>query len=389
MVAVPVKGNVLKWARETRRFDLPGAAKATGLPQAKIKAFEGEAAKPTLGELEKMASGYEITFASLLMPEPLPNTTRPNIVDFRVHDGGATPEWSHELSVAADIVSQQLAALADLLEADKELSAPINLPHITPTDDTETKASEERARIGVKVEQQMALQTPARSFQYWRNTIESRGILVYLMDLGDWRDCRGYSVFDHPAVPAVVINNDEASPGARLFTLIHEYCHLLLRQAGLSDQNRKNSVERYCNSFAAHFLMPREAFAVAARTAQKEPSPNWTDAQLRKLGDPFGVSMSAAALHLEQLRLVPPGLLDRKLDEWRKYNKPNKRGGPPTPYAERQVIRLGVRHVRLVMDAVQRGSLNQIEAFDLTDVNPKHYDNLRATLKQRRELYGA
>jgi Zn-dependent peptidase ImmA (M78 family) len=388
MVAVPVKGKVLEWARKTRRFDLPEAAKATGLPLSKIQAFESGDALPTLGELEKMASGYAIAFAALLMPEPLPDTTRPKIVDFRVREGDEPPPWSHELSVAADVVNEQLAGLADLLAADAELAMPIDLPQITIRDNVEAKAAEERERIGVTVEQQMALETPAKAFQFWRYTLEQRGVLVYLMDLGKWQDCRGYSVFDYPAVPAVVINNDEKTPGARLYTLLHEYCHLLLRQAGLSDQNRRNAVEAYCNSFAAHFLMPRAAFAVAARSAQKERSPYWTDGQLKKLGDIFGVSMSATALHLEQLMLVPPGLYDRKVGEWRKYSKANKAGGMPMPYADRQIGRLGMRHIGLVMDAVRRGSLNQIEAYDLTEVQPKHYDDLRAALKQRQETYG-
>lgn len=386
MVDVPVNAKVLKWARAQRRLDLLEAAKATGLDEKTIRDFEDNRILPTLGQLEKIATGYEISFASLLMPEPLPENTKPHIVDFRIHKGGAAPEWGHELSVAADVVNEQLSGLAELIDADRDLAGAILLPELKLTDNSETKADEERKRLGISVQQQMNLETPAKAFSFWRYVIESQGVIVYLMNLGDWQDCRGYCVFDSPNVPAIIINNDDATPGARLYTLIHEYCHLLLRMAGLSDQNRTNHVERFCNNFAAYFLMPRAAFIVAARSLQRVPSDYWTDGALRKLGGLFGASMSAAALHLEQTGLVKPGLFERKQAEW-KHKKP---GNPfsQMSYAERQVSRLGVRHMEIVMSALQRGSLNQIEAYDLTEVNPKHYDDVRAQLKQRQELYG-
>jgi Zn-dependent peptidase ImmA (M78 family) len=386
MVAVPVKGAVLQWARKERGLSLEKAAEATGLPVAKIQAFEKETTSPSIGDLEKLASGYQIAFASLLMPDPLAPSTRPKIADFRIHHGGAAPEWGYELSVAADVINQHLSDLADLVEADGSLSLPVRLPHLKLADDVEAKAKQERERIGMSVDEQLRLETPSEAFKRWRYIIEQSGILVYLMDLGDWRTCRGYSVFDHPRLPAIIINNDEMTAGARLFTLVHEYAHLLLRQAGLSDHNRTNKVEAFCNTFAAHFLMPREAFTIAARAAQKVPSKYWTDADLRRLADMFGVSMSAAALQLEQLGIVPAGLYEIKAQEWAS-RKPRK-GGAPIPYAERQVSRLGVRHVELVLTALEKGYLNQIEAYDLTEVNPKHFPSLRTELKQRQEQYG-
>jgi Zn-dependent peptidase ImmA (M78 family) len=387
VVAVAVKGKVLEWARKQRGLDLPRAAKATGLPQDKIAAFENEDDVPTLGDLDAIASGYEIAFGALLMPDVLPEVTRPKIVDYRVAAGEEPPPWSPELSVAADIVQEQVATLADLLDADPSLATPIGLPELQENSSTEEMAAEERLRLDVDINQQLAIETPAQAFHFWRHVIEREGVLVYLLDLGDWRACRGYSVFDYANLPAVVINNQEVAQGARLYSLIHEYCHLLLRKPGISDHNRRRSTEAYCNSFAAFFLMPRATFIGIARYITRDDY--WTDAQLRRLGAPFGTSMSACALHLEQTGMVRQGLYAAKQKEWSVYKPQKKQRGPTIEYAERQLNRLGERHVGLVLNAMQRGSINQLEAFDLTEVNPKHYPALRATLKKRQEKYGA
>ena len=57
-------------------------------------------------------------------------------------------------------------------------------------------------------------------------------------------------------------------------------------------------------------------------------------------------------------------------------------------YPERQVHRLGVRHVGVVLDAVDRRDINSIEAFELTDVDPKHFDDLKKEVAERQRTYG-
>jgi len=383
---VPVNPKVMQWARKERGLCFDEAADLTGLPIATIQAFESGATLPTLGELEAISRTYEISFVSLLMPAPLPRDCRPKIADFRFRRGAAAPVWSHALSVTTDVIKEQLDGLAELVDADTSLCRPIRLPHLKLDDNVEVKAKEERARIGLPTGAQNHIDTPREVFKRWRFIIETLGVFVHVAKLGDLRECRGYSVFDNPKLPAIVINSNEGTVGARLFTLIHEYAHLLLRKAGLCDQNGASRTEAFCNAFAAHFLMPRKAFVLAARSAQKTSSHNWTDRELKKLADCFGVSMSAAALQLEQIGIVPIRQRKRKIAE-RADCRP-KLGGQPMGYTERQISRLGMRHLSLVLTALERGYLNQIEAYDLTEVNPKHFDNLRSELNERRTRYG-
>jgi Zn-dependent peptidase ImmA (M78 family) len=181
-----------------------------------------------------------------------------------------------------------------------------------------------------------------------------------------------------------VINGQDAEGTARTFTLFHEYAHLLIRQPGVSDQNRKNSTEQWCNEFAAYFLMPPERFKREAVAI--DPGSHWSDTAIRKLADLFNVSMSAVTLHLEEVGLAKPGLYERKWEEWRK----RKKGKPfaQMSYPERQVQRLGVRHVGVVLDAVDKGDINQLEAYELMDVDPRFYGDLKKEVEERQKTYG-
>lgn len=61
--------------------------------------------------------------------------------------------------------------------------------------------------------------------------------------------------------PIIFVNHADA-PGARLFTLIHELCHIWIGQSGISDggANSHRKEEVLCNAVAAEFLVPANEF---------------------------------------------------------------------------------------------------------------------------------
>ena len=65
--------------------------------------------------------------------------------------------------------------------------------------------------------------------------------------------------------------------------------------------------------------MPAVRFKVEA--AAIDPTKTWSDAAIRKVAELYNVSMSAVALHLEEVGLAKAGLYDRKLAEWRKRKR--------------------------------------------------------------------
>jgi Zn-dependent peptidase ImmA (M78 family)/DNA-binding XRE family transcriptional regulator len=381
MVDVPVNGAVLAWARKERGLSEEEAAKRLKLSKQSLIDLEAGHKKPTLKLLDQIATKYKIPFASLVMPEPLPAIKRP--ADFRTH-GGKEPIWDEQLLIGLEVVNQQIELFAELRQHDPELFKAPAIRSYKTSDPARRVAAEERRNFGVSLDTQFGWPSPAQAFRYWRHQVERAGVFVQIMDLGPENLCRGFTIYDERGIPAAVINGDDAEGPARTFTLLHEYAHLLIREPGVSDQNRKNSTEAWCNEFAAFFLMPEDRFKAEASAIF--PGKDWSDTAIRKVADLFRVSMSAVALHLENTGLAQRGLYDAKLEEWRKRKK--RKGFLEMSYPERQVQRLGVRHVGVVLDAVERRGINPIEAHELMNVDPRFFVDLRKEVDERQKLYG-
>jgi Zn-dependent peptidase ImmA (M78 family)/DNA-binding XRE family transcriptional regulator len=381
MVDVPVNKDVLVWARKERGLSEQEAAKRLKLPAEELAKLESGSKQPSLALLDRIAQKYKIPFASLLMPEPLPTSARP--ADFRTFEG-KEPIWDDNLLLAIEEVNAQIEMFLELREHDPDLFKG-NSPRGYSTDRNATEvADEERKLLGVSLDVQFGWPSGAQAFRYWRHVIERAGIFVQIKNLGPENLCRGLAVFDDRGIPAIIINGDETEGPARTFTLLHEYAHILIRQPGVSDQSRKNGIERWCNQFAAYFLMPEANFKADAIAT--DPGRTWSDSSIRKLAEQYKVSMSAVALHLEDVGLAKPGLYEQKIAEWEKRKR--RRGGQIMSYPERQVHRLGVRHVGIVMDAMTRHDINSLEAFELMDVDPKHFDDLKKEVAERQRVYG-
>jgi len=381
MVDVPVNKDVLIWARKERGLSEEEAAKRLKLSAEQLAALESGQKNPTLALLDKIANKYQIPFASLLMPEPLPAVRRP--VDFRTYEGKEVV-WDEQLLIGLEVLNSQIEGFSELIEHDPDLIQAPTLRSYDAKRPAKEVAAEERKLFGITLVEQKEWPSGAEAFRYWRHLVERTGIFVQIMDLGPENLCRGFALYDERSVPAIVINGDDSEGPARTFTLLHEYAHLIIRRPGISDQNRKNETEKWCNSFAAYFLMPEAEFKVDALAI--DGTKVWSDTAIRKIAELYKVSMSAVALHLENVGLAKPGLYDQKLEEWRKRKK--RKGFLLMDYAERQVHRLGVRHVGIVMDAVDRRDLNAVEAFELMDVDPKHFEELKKQVDGRQKIYG-
>ena len=386
MVDVAVNPSVLEWARIERGLGEVEAANRVGVSVQELAALERGDKTPTISELRTIAKAYEIAFASLLMPEPLPLATRPDIEDFRFRTFRSEPaDRAFELNLAIESVFGQIDFLSELKTSAPDLFVEFDVPQIGLEDDVEEVAAEERRRLGLTVETQFRWERPKQSFETLRLIVEREGAFVLQKKLGSRDTVRGFSILDDRMIPVAVVNQDEGDYGPKNFTLFHEYAHLLLRHTGISDENREIGIERFCNQFAAFFLMPRQEFIRVAHGA--DVTGTWTDRELGNIATVFRVSLSAVAIHLEDTRVAEPGLYDEKQNEWRRRNIPPRGGGRAT-WPERWLNSLGVGTTQIALEALDRAEINQLEAFELLDVRPKFFDQLRNEMEQRIADYG-
>lgn len=90
----------------------------------------------------------------------------------------------------------------------------------------------------------------------WIDEIEKLGILVFQFNNIDREITRGLSISSIP-YPVIALNSKDTHY-ARIFTLFHEFVHLLISSHGIcSSSNTVNmGIEKKCDGIAAEFLLP-------------------------------------------------------------------------------------------------------------------------------------
>jgi len=124
-----------------------------------------------------------------------------------------------------------------------------------------------------------------------RNKIEALGVLVMRNSVVgnnvhrrlDRNELRGFAISDDRA-PVIFINTTD-TPQAQIFTLLHEFAHLLLGESGVSDLSPHNprKIERACNRLAAEFLVPSADFSELWRKDLKIRGADGTEPSFNRL----------------------------------------------------------------------------------------------------------
>lgn len=384
-MTVRVNPKVLQWARTNRRLTIEAAAARLEWPREKLEQIE-QSTEVANDDLDKMASAYRLNPATLWMPDVLPADRYPprEIDDFRTH---AHME-REPLTMATQLKVENAFELIDLLievnDADDEVAPRPLLPTRDLTDDARRAAARERGRIGLKIDAQLGWEKDKEAFLHWREVVEAQEIIVQKTTLHE-KSVRGFAI-TKSGYGFIAVDSTDDVP-ARIFTLFHEYAHLLLRKSGISDQNRSTRVERWCNQFAAAFLMPADDFVEQYRLRFPKGGPA-SDYQVGVMAKCFHVSKSATAIRFEELGLAPAGFYDQLKAEWGLPNPHQQRGNTEHDQIDIELGRLGTTHVSAINEALQRGIIDTLEARYALDVPLEHLPQLIAAARVRHQAYG-
>jgi len=351
----------IKWARIYRGVSEADAAKILGGSLERLATIESEGGTISVTEFRKLARKYRLPEATLAMPAPPAVPKAPE--DFRTLEG-RDPTLSTKTLEAISIAQERQAQIAMLSELTDEWDS-VRLPKATLQNNPEDAARRERERMGFTLARQLEIKNANRLFSILRELVEEQGVAVYALSFSI-ADCRGFSIYDEDLPPAIVVNGKEYEWTARVFTLMHEYAHLALHRPGISDERGFNKVERWCNRFAAEFLIPQKYLQETYRSG-REP-----DFQtLRSHAERLGVSQQALALRLQALQLVSPDYYAklRQQQQPRKASTQKKSGN----YVNTQLFSLGPRFTLKVIRAWRAESIGTVAASRLLGLSPPHF----------------
>jgi len=378
VTAVPTKGAVLEWARNFRGLSQRDASERLGITVDELAALEDEKKQPTVTLFEAIAAAYRLPQATLFLASPPPTPNEP--IDFRTVQNVNNRKHSFEFKVALSNIRTWLFYAEKVAGADPDF-APPDLPHLTKKTDASDAGEQERKRLGISIEAQLEWE-PRDTFGHWRAHLESRGVLVFQQKF-PMRDGRGFSIYETENAPAVIINKEEIGEGPKAFTVWHEYCHLLLREPGVSDEDFSDSTEAYCNRFAAAFLIPTEALRRLLPHWPNEPV-EWSPADIGEWARQLKVSRHALTIRLEQLGLAPNGF-SRKF-AWTGVTKRQPTGGGN--YIATRFSELGGAYTDRLLAAYDRKAIDAVQLVEAVGLDAEHIPAVRKYVARSRRLAG-
>jgi Zn-dependent peptidase ImmA (M78 family) len=321
--------------------------------------------------LEELACFYRRPLAALFLPAPPDTAPLPH--DFRTLPGEKKAPLSRETLLAIR-EARRIQHVARGLAADLG-QAPMGIgPAVASQAAPEHLAARERHRVGVMVSEQRTWRRSDLALRHWREALENLGVLVLQFPM-PMEDARGFSLSEDTP-PAIVLNSGDAA-SARIFTLFHEYAHVLRGSSALcipvvsaERSPHGKHEETFCNAFAGAFLAPAEA--VTAALAGRRPD----DEVVAELATEFSVSRHVVLHRLKGIGLLSSAAFERRLAAL--AETPPRKGTFRRSAAQRCIGTRGKRFVRLVLGARERDLITYRDVADYLSLRVQHFDAVEA-----------
>lgn len=349
---VKVSPDVLRWAREQSAVSVGDAAARAKHTAEEVEAWEAGTAEPTLTGLRELAAFYGVPLSVFMLSKRPKLPARP--VDLRAFAGVVQPEPSRGLALALNRAAALQTAAGGLMT---ELGRPAATPGQMHQGDAETLAVTHRAMLGVTLDEQRRWRDERAALRAWRNAVERRDVFVLQLPMPK-AEVRAFSLSQ---VPPVIVLNQSDFVRSRVFSLMHEYAHVLLGTgaiclpgSGRRAIEQAASVEVFCNRFAGAVLVPgdalnRDPLAIEIAKSRKVPDKDLLD----KLARRFHVSTAVLWYRMWHLELITQSVFTKLWEDWDRFPIPHSGGGGMTT-GERVLATYGVSLTSLVLDAASR-----------------------------------
>lgn len=370
-----IKPALLTWARETMHLSIEAAAKKVGVSSEKLQEWERGKSAPTVPQLRKASEAYKRPLAVFFLAEPPKKFDA--LRDHRRLPDTAIGTESPDLSLAIRLARSQREVLVEIAEDLK-----IELPTIEADfriwrNAPDTFAAEARKLLGVSLESQYSWRKPYEALNNWLRALENLGVLVFQTSDVKLAEMRGFALYEK-ILPAIVANAKD-SPRGRVFTLLHEFAHILLRQSPLCDlhedrdpASKDQRIEVFCNQVAGNILVPYQALEGALkglRLGATKPSED----EIKTLSGQFSVSREVVVRRLLTMGRVSLAFYQSKRDQYlRAHQQETQQGGGFAPPAALRVRDLGKLYVQTVVSAYQQEAITAADLSNYLGLKLKH-----------------
>jgi Zn-dependent peptidase ImmA (M78 family) len=375
--------SVLKWARE--KLNMSVEILATRLAEhwkditpELITSWEKGIDKPHPTHIRKLAEIYKRPVAVFLLAHPPEENDLPP--DRRTIGSREGPIFAPE-TILVIRKARRVQKLAEELEEELGATRSFKYQKHKITENPVLLAAKIRSDLGISIKDQMGFRRYPEFFEYLRSKIENTGVIT-LRSGGSNSfpvgDARAFSFTD--TKPYVILINNKDKEGAKNFSLLHEFAHVLVREAGIcnnfSSFNGKNGkvdmLEVFCNRFAASFLVPEDNF-LAHRSLVGKSRILSEDLELvvKSLTRDFKVSRFVILRKLLTLNFISSATYKSKAEEWENETPPKRSGGRSDP-PRTAILNNGFSFSSLVFEAYKNKKLSYAGVSDYLGMKAKH-----------------
>lgn len=273
-------------------------------------------------------------------------------------------------------ISSTISALSLNVALDSSLTAVA--PKMTDAEAI-SLADKWRLRWGMTNTDQLNFHDANKLYASLRSFIEGLGILVVHRSF-DTDQAAGIYAHIQDGPHTIVINSSKSSKARKLFTLAHEFCHVLLRAEGASNPSvLKNDVEKFCNKFAAYLLAPDSL--IDATLARYGYTPSSDNRIIRLIAEKMGISQEATVLRLVETKKLAVADYTAWRSQFNGVTPPadlgegSGGGGSSDPLQTKRTL-YGTRLLSLLEQAYRQGQLDELDIYRLCGLKPKYQQQL-------------
>ena len=383
-LAVSVEPTVLTWARESLARDIRDVAKRLELSEDTVAKWESGEKSPTLSQLERLSNIYKRPLAAFFLPEPPQEPPPPR--DFRALPSDRRKPFSPKTRLAIRRATRLQSVAAELTVGLSHEATPKVL-NARLSDQPEAVAGKVREQLDISIQTQFRWKDEDEALTEWRKALEGLGIMVLQITMPLDDDVRAFSI-PHAKFPAIVLNLRDAVNG-RIFSLFHEYTHLMLDDGGVCDMRDEDAdnhdakaVEVFCNHVAGATLVPKSPLFAHRLVEDKNASTRWPGDTLKQIAEDFKVSSEVILRRLVICGLAAEELYKRKREDWKeqaKQRQVERSFVKPNP-SKKCLRENGVPFVSLVLDSHRVGKITYPDVADYLAIRLQHLPKVERLL---------
>ena len=400
-IKAPVVAKTMKLAREEAGYmNIENAV--TSIPylgnlangKKTLQSWEAGEDQPTVSAATELAKGYSMPMPWFYLKPEILRENLPDIhsiTDFRAgKEHRNTPELIRYL--------REVRASQHMLRSVIDDDDVIDLSWIGKW---KGKTSDEIAKALLELVWQK--DSPQTELNKWIEKAEERLAVAVLQPRPHHTRSIEHQIsglaLEDDTVPIIVLNTND-TPKRRLFTLLHEIAHLMVKEPGISKINYESGepvpqdqrVESLCNTVAAQALMPKKMFMDSwHKIGEKQEEDN-----IEKLSKLTGASLSACVVRAYHLRLIDENKMKelvagylRSYTEKREREKANleqrikegKSSDRGLSQAQIALDRVGPRMTLKSLLAYDERRLSVRDLYDVFGVRLKYLPNIADKVK--------